>query len=44
MEYEISDQPQEGYRPERVSLEPEPQRQEGELSSVKEQADKTQLA
>lgn len=32
MEYEISDQPQEGYRPERVALHEEPPRQEGELS------------
>ncbi len=37
MEYEISDQPQEGYRPERVALEPEPQRQEGELCPAEEQ-------
>jgi|GEM_PF-3587495 len=31
MEYEISDQPQEGYRPERVPLEPEPITQEPNL-------------
>ncbi len=31
MEYEISDQPQEGYRPERVPLQPEPIDQDADL-------------
>ena len=31
MEYEISDQPQENYRPERVALHPEPMDQDPDL-------------
>lgn len=33
MEYEISDQPQENYRPERVAMQPEQVDQHGELAS-----------
>ncbi len=31
MEYEISDQPQESYRPERIALQPEPIEQDADL-------------